>query len=187
MRSLQPTKVALLILIVCLGAARPLSAQAPARDGFFIGFGVGGGSMSFEGDSEREAGGTAYFKIGGALSDKVLLGAEIGAWSKEMEEGGVNGTVTSSSLNAVVYVYPDPAGGFFLKGGIGTAFLMAEINSGGWSYSETENGFGFTLGAGYDIGFGGRFGLTPHADFHYGGFEDSSTNLIRLGLGFNWY
>ena len=61
------------------------------------------------------------------------------------------------------YVYPDPIGGFFLKGGIGTAFLMAEISSGGWSYSETESGFGLTLGAGYDIGFGGRFSLTPHA------------------------
>jgi hypothetical protein len=187
MRSLPFAISILLTLIVGIGTAQQLSGQAPARDGFFIGFGVGGGSNGFEGDEEREAGGTGYFKIGGALSDKVFLGAEIGAWSKEMEEGGVNGTVTSSNLNAVVYVYPDPAGGLFLKGGIGTAFLMAEINSGGWSYSETENGFGFTLGAGYDIGFGGRFGLTPHADFHYGGFEDSSTNLIRLGLGFNWY
>jgi len=25
------------------------------------------------------------------------------------------------------------------------------------------------------------------ADFHYGGFEDRSMNLIRFGLGFNWY
>ena len=105
----------------------------------------------------------------------------------EEEEEGVSGTVTSSNLNAVVYVYPDPAGGFFLKGGLGFAVLSAEANLGDFNLSQSDNGFGFTLGAGYDIGFGGRFSLTPHADFDYGGFEDSSINLIRFGLGFNWY
>lgn len=187
MRSLPFTITILLALFVSIGTAQSLSGQAPARDGFFIGFGVGGGSFGFEGDSEREAGGAAYFKIGGALSDKVLLGAEIGAWSKEMGEEGISGTVTSSNLNAVAYVYPNPAGGFFLKGGLGFAVLGAEANLGDFSISETETGLGFTLGAGYDIGFGGRFSLTPHADFHYGGFEEGSMNLIRMGLGFNWY
>ena len=140
-----------------------------------------------EGEGDTELGGAGYFKIGGALSDKVLLGAEIGVWSKEMGEEGVSGTLTSSNLNAVAYLYPGPSGGFFLKGGLGFALLSAEARFGDVSISTTENGFGFTLGAGYDIGFGGRFGLTPHADFHYGVFEDGSMNLIRLGLGFNWY
>jgi hypothetical protein len=187
MRSLPFTITILLALFVSIGTPQSLSGQAPARDGFFIGFGVGGGSIGFEGDSEREVGGAGYFKIGGALSDKVLLGAEVGAWSKEMGEEGVSGTVTSSNLNAVVYVYPDPAGGFFLKGGLGFAVLSVEANFGDFNLSQSDNGFGFTLGAGYDIGFGGRFSLTPHADFDYGGFEDSSINLIRFGLGFNWY
>ena len=185
MRSLPFTITILLALVVSISP--PLNAQAPARDGFFIGFGVGGGSIGFEGDSEREVGGAGYFKIGGALSDKVLLGAEGVGWSKEMGEEGVSGTVTSSNLNVVVYVYPDPAGGFFLKGGPGFAMLSAEAKFGDITFSETDNGFGFTLGAGYDIGFGGRFSLTPHADFDYGGFADSSINLIRIGLGFNWY
>tara|TARA_B100000470_G_scaffold199324_1_gene170352 strand:- start:150 stop:713 length:564 start_codon:yes stop_codon:yes gene_type:complete len=187
MRNLPFTITILLALFLSIGTAQSLSGQAPVRDGFFVGFGVGGGSIGFEGDSEREVGGAAYFKIGGALNDKVLIGAEAGGWSKEMEEEGVSGTVTSSNLNAVVYVYPDPTRGFFLKGGLGFALLEAEATFGDWSFSESENGFGFTLGAGYDIGFGGRFSLTPHADFDYGGFEDSSINLIRFGLGFNWY
>ena len=187
MRSLPFTITILLALFVSIGTAQPLSGQAPARDGFFIGFGVGGGSIGFEGDSEREVGGAAYFKIGGALSDKILIGAEGAGWSKEMGEEGVSGTFTSSNLNVVVYVYPDPAGGFFLKGGPGFAMLSAEAKFGDITFSESDNGFGFTLGAGYDIGFGGRFSLTPHADFHYGGFEEGSMNLIRMGLGFNWY
>ncbi len=78
-------------------------------------------------------------------------------------------------------------GASLLKGGLGFAVLSAESYFGDFDLSHSDNGFGFTLGAGYDIGFGGRFGLTPHADFDYGGFEDSSINLIRFGLGFNWY
>ena len=152
MRSLQSKTAALVVLIVCLGAAWPLRAQAPARDGFFIGFGVGGGSIGFEGDEEREVGGTGYFKIGGALSDKILLGAEGAAWAKEMGEQGVRGTVTSSKLSVVVYLYPDPAGGFFLKGGPGLAVLSVEAKFGDVTFSETDNGFGFTLGAGYGYG-----------------------------------
>jgi len=185
MRGLQFTIVVLLALIVGIGAAQPLSGQAPARDGFFIGFGVGGGSLGFEDDSEREASVTGYWKIGGGLSDQVLLGAEASGWVKKMEDGV---TVTSSYLNVVAYVYPAPAGGLFLKGGLGFATLGGEWSVfDGVSFSTTEDGLGVTLGAGYDIGFGGRFGLTPHADFHYGGLEDGSTNLIRFGLGFNWY
>ena len=90
MRSLPFTITILLALFVSIGTAQPLSGQAPARDGFFIGFGGGGGSIGFEGDSEREVGGAGYFKIGGALSDKVLLGAEAGGgqkrWQKKKKE-----------------------------------------------------------------------------------------------------
>ena len=75
------------------------------------------------------------------------------------------------------------------------SFSRAASDSQGWewsvwedvTFSAADDGFGFTLGAGYDFGFGGRFGLTPHADFNYGAVEDASTNLVRFGLGFNWY
>ncbi len=117
MRSLPFAISMLLTLFVSISP--PVNAQAPARDGFFIGFGVGAGSLGFEDDSEREVGGAGYFKIGGALNDKVLLGAEGGGWSKEMREGGGSGTVTFSSLNAVFYGYLNPTGGFFIKSGLG--------------------------------------------------------------------
>ena len=75
MRSLPLVITIVLALFVSMSRAQSLSGQAPVRDGFFIGFGVGAGSLGFEDDSERERGGTGYFKIGGALSDKILLGA----------------------------------------------------------------------------------------------------------------
>jgi hypothetical protein len=185
MRGLQATVLVLFTLIVGTDMGKPLSGQAPARDGFFIGFGVGGGSLAFEDESDREGSGVGHFKIGGALSDHVLLGAEVGGWTKEMGEGV---TITSSYLNAVAYLYPAPTGGFFLKGGLGFASSGGEWSLfDGASFSAAQDGLGFTLGAGYDIGFGGRFGLTPYADFHQGFFEDGSTRLVSLGLSFNWY
>ena len=176
-----------MLLTLFVSISPPVNAQAPARDGFFIGFGVGAGSLGFEDDRARAVGGAGYFQMGGALSDQAGRGAAGGGGSKEMREGGGSGTVTFSSLNAVFYGYLDPTGGFFIKSGLGVAVLGAEANFGDWSYSESENGVSFTAGAGYDIGFGGRFGLTPHVDYHYAGFEDGRINLIRIGLGFNWY
>ena len=156
------------------------AAQAPAREGFFIGFGLGWGSLGIEDADEREGGAAAYIMIGGALSPRVLLGAESSGWYKE--EQGV--TVTSSNLSAVAYVYPNPMGGIFLKGGLGVATLEVDAGSLG---SASDSGLGLTVGAGYDIGFGGRFALTPFASFLYGSFDGGSTNTFQLGLGFNWY
>lgn len=160
--------------------SQPLAAQAPARSGFFIGFGVGGGSFGVEDAPERQTSVAGYFKVGGALSDKVLLGGESAAWVKE--ESGV--TLTSGSVSAVVYVYPNPAGGFFLQGGLGVANLEVDVSGAG---SASETGTAITLGLGYDIGFGGRFGLTPYGSLILSNFDGGNTSLAHFGLGFNWY
>jgi hypothetical protein len=175
-------RIAVALVTSVLGVAvgiRPLSAQAPARSGFFIGFGLGGGSFGVEDAPNRESSASGYFKIGGALSDKVLLGAESVAWVKE--EGGA--TVTSSSLSAVAYVYPSPGSGFFLQGGLGVARLDVET---GFANGGTS-GTSISLGLGYDIGFGGRFGLTPFAGLVASKFDGGNTSLAHFGLGFNWY
>jgi hypothetical protein len=155
-------------------------AQAPTRTGFFIGFGLGWGSLGFEDGDEREGGVAGYFKIGGAISPSVLLGAESNGWYKE--ELGI--AITSGNLSAVAYVYPNPASGFYLKGGLGLARLEVDAGSFG---SASDEGLGLTLGAGYDIGFGGRFALTPFANLVYGSFDGGSTNTLQFGLGVNWY
>ena len=97
-------------LIVCDAAA-----QAPARDGFFIGVGVGWGSFGLQNVEERASGVSGYLKVGSALSPTVLFGAESNGWYKE--EDGV--TVTFGNLGAVAYLYP--MSGFFLKVGFGVA------------------------------------------------------------------
>jgi hypothetical protein len=173
--------VALALAGLCvLADSRPSVAQAPRRSGFFIGFGLGAGSLGIEDASERETSASAYLKLGGALSDRVLLGGQSVAWVKEQN----GATVSSSSLSVIAYVYPNPQGGFFLQGGLGLANLEIEVESSG---SASDTGSAVTLGAGFDIGFGGRFGLTPYGSWILSHFDGGNTNLLHFGLGFNWY
>lgn len=172
------------LTIVC--APSHLAAQAQ-RGGFFIGVGFGVGSLGVQDATGRESAPSGYFKLGGAINDKVLLGAETNGWIKSASEGGANVTISSSSLSAVAYVYPSPTSGFFLKGGVGLARLDLKASAFGLSFNGAEDGTAVTVGLGYDIGFGGRFALTPYTNVVHSSFQDGSTNLFQIGLGVNWY
>lgn len=173
-------------LFIALGvlaglAASAASAQhAQTRKGFWIGFGFGGGSADIScngcGTTTRETGFTGYLKIGGTLTPKVLLGGESIAWTKK--ESGI--TATLGNLAAAVYLYPAPATGFFLKGG--PSFSYHKEDDG--STSATGTGFGFILGAGYDIRVGQNISITPGTNFYWGSVgELSSGGASTSGLG----
>ncbi len=179
MISIRRSVVSLVVAASVAAAASPAAAQAPSRDGFFIGFGFGYGSLGIEDESERESSLSGFLAIGGALNQSVLLAGESNAWVKE--ESGV--TVTVGSVNAVVYFYPTAGGPFFLKGGLGVATI--EVDAG--AFGGDDRGLGLTLGAGYDVGFGGRFAVTPFGNFLLGNFDGGSTNILQLGVGVHWY
>ena len=180
MKLVRFVRISLVLVITFLALAASVSAQAPTRSGFFIGFGFGAGSFGVEDVDERETSLSGYFKIGGALSDRFLLGAESSGWTKE-EDGA---TITSSALSAMAYFYPNAEGGLFFQGGLGISVLELGVEGFG---SDRENGTALTLGLGYDIGFGGRFGLTPYATGVFGNYEAGNTSVFNFGLGFNWY
>lgn len=157
----------------------------PRRSGFWIGFGGGAGWNTSEGlDDDRRAGGALYLRMGGSPSQKLLIGGEIIGWGRELNEATVaRGNATVSAL-----FYPSRRGGLFLKGGLGGSSL--EIKRDG--DNETENGFGSTLGVGWDIRLSRSLSLTPNADFLFQAFDAGenlqSTNtlfLLTLGLTFH--
>jgi hypothetical protein len=139
--------------------ASEASAQTPDREGFFIGFGAGVGSLGVDQGSDRESSAAGYLK-------------EFSGWVKDKD--GVNLTVSFATASA--YLYPNPENGFFVKGGLGIATIDF------WKEYVAA-----TVGAGYDIGLGARFGLTPYIDYHYGSFNDGNASLLKAGIGFNWY
>ncbi len=181
------TAVALLAL---LGAAAARAQHPQTRKGFWIGFGFGYGSLGLSCDGcssiDRESGVSGFLKMGGTVSDKLLLGGESNGWTKKM--AGRNTTAGNVSFTA--YYYPTPASGLFLRGGLGFADYQVEGEDG-------SVGFGFTLGVGYDIRVGKNFSLTPAANFNWGSVGDVQTvggtvlgvkeNIFQVGLGFTWH
>lgn len=151
------------------------------REGFWIGFGLGAGSLGCETcEGEREMGLSGNLKLGGTVSPRFLLGAETNGWYKSEE--GV--TLTHGNLSAVAYLYPSVTSGFYFKVGLGLATLSAEVDGFG---SETETGGGAVLGIGYDARVGANFSLTPYVNAMGGSFDGGTTNVVQFGLGLTWH
>lgn len=183
-----------LAVALVIGIATPLAAQHPqVRKGFWIGFGPTYGSADATCDgcvSGREGSFGLFIKLGGTLSQKVLLGGEINSWMKD--EAGV--TTFMGSMAAVVYYYPIATGGLFVKGGPGVSSLQASGNG-----PDLEGyGWGVTAGVGYDIRVGRNISITPVGNFWYGqpgNIQQSGTtvitgwkqNVFEFGLGITFH
>ena len=150
------------------------AAHAQSREGFWIGFGVGAGSLEV-GSDPRQSAPVGYLKFGGTINQTFLLGVETNAWIKE---GSPNGTLTHMNFSAVAYVYPSDTSGFFLKGGLGWARLADDQLS--------LNGSGAVLGLGFDARVGDNFSITPYGNFTAGAFL-FSTNIFEVGVGVSWH
>lgn len=172
-----------LAVLVVLPQYATAQGRPQTREGFFIGFGFGGGSFGCEGCGDRETGGAGHLKLGGAVSPQLLVGGESNAWTKE--EGGAR--LTQANLSAIAQFYPSATSGFFLKGGLGLSRLEVSGSGGGFSFSATESGLGLTAGLGYDIRLGTNFSLVPYGMFAWGSFDGGTANNGQLGLGVTWH
>jgi len=105
-------------------AATPIAAELPpktsapekhTRQGFWFNAGLGYGSLGCENCEGRTGALSGGLALGGALSQKVMLGVGTNGWTKS-EFGS---TLTVGTLVALIRFYPSPTGGFFLLGGSG--------------------------------------------------------------------
>lgn len=176
--------LALMLATALVVVPQAVSAQAaPARDGFFIGLGLGGGSFGCSGCGDRQSGVSGQLKLGGAVSDALLLGVESSAWTKE--EAGAR--ITHTNVSAMAQFYPVSTSGFFLRGGVGISRLEVGASVDGFSMSAGSTGLGATAGFGYDIRTGSNFSISPYGSFGWGDFEGGSANTFQLGLGVTWH
>jgi len=165
------------LLVVAASAA---SAQHPqTRKGFWIGFGFGYGSYTCT-DCSSVGSVSGYLKMGGTVSPHLLLGGETNGWTKS--EGGE--TLTAGNASFAGYYYPQPAGGLFLRGGVG--FSTISGSSGGSTASQT--GAGATAGLGYDLRVGANTSVTPVFNFVWGhpdtGFSQS---ILQFAVGVTFH
>ena len=176
---------ALAFTIISVLPAQESTRPPVEHSGLWLSGGLGGGSTdNDEGNltSDDDSGPAGYFRLGGTVSQHVMLGGEVIGMTFDRDGADV------SFANATFTVIYDPAlpGGFFAKGGIGFASVMTSLDIGGGTFTTDDEGFGVTLGAGYDIRIGGNLYLTPNVDFllqSYGDGRDASMALFTVGLG----
>jgi hypothetical protein len=184
-------RIAVLSALCFVCATSDAAAQGRHRhEGFWIGFGLGGGVNTADNVDEGERGGGAvYLRLGGTLSQKWLLGGEISVWGRQEDTVLGDNTVSLTRSNATLTAmfFPSSNGGFFLKGGLGGANV--EFQAGGLKISE--QGVGTTLGLGYDIRLGRNLYLTPNFDLMIQTFETGNENttntLVLLTIGLTWH
>ncbi|MGB5107215.1 MAG: outer membrane beta-barrel protein [Candidatus Zixiibacteriota bacterium] len=175
------------------------------HSGFYIGLGVGVGSLNLEYDnvdedfdifSDSETGGAGNFRIGGALSNKVLFGFEGNAWVKDYDVAfgrDIYPTqVTVSNAAAVITYYPTQY--FFIKGGpaIGIAEIDIESPGSSLNYHDEATGGGVMLGLGGELRLTKKFALVPSAQWMWqkielDDFEDLKANFFSVTLGVGWF
>jgi hypothetical protein len=157
--------------VASLASASVASAASHPQDrhGFWIGFGFGAGSAKATcddcGSSNRETGVAGYLKLGGTLNERLLLGGESNIWSKTQE--GV--TVNFYNAAATLTLYPQPASGLFIKGGVGLSLVDTQFREGSATVTvDPGYGLGLIAGAGYDVRVGKNISITPAINFWYG-------------------
>jgi hypothetical protein len=198
-------RTATLVLIGSLLLGGQASAQmkpVQTHQGLWGGFGAGAGyNLTDLNDAGGLWGFAGYGRIGGTLSQQVMLAGESAIWVGSRD--GVNHT--SGNLSAIIMYYPSPKGGIFLRGGIGIAYVMTSIDQsttvGGIYYqtsvSQTKGGFGATASVGYDVRLGRNIYLVPEFGYYLQavGSQTSTTfgttpgtnNLLTFSLGLVWH
>lgn len=186
------------LLSLALTVPNQATAQSAAdsHSGFHASIGLGGGSVGTTCTgcgSDRESSLALMLRFGGAVAPGVVLSGELTGWSKVLN----GATVTTSWANFVAQLYPNPAEGFYVKGGIGVASLQAVV-PGFTSTAKVETtSLGLVGGIGYDIRLSKGFSLTPFADFLWAADGDAKVNggssgvsiganMVHVGMAASW-
>ena len=184
-------------LAVTALATATAAAQGPGQSGFHFAVALGGGQMAITcGDCSRGRTNdyAMFVRAGGAVSPGVVLSGKATGWAHRDA-----GTSTRAGwLNLVAQIYPNPAGGFYLEGGVGLGRVSADVNRGVLGTARlAATGPGLEGGAGFDIHLSPAFSLTPYVSYLYQAKgraningtaigEQLGANMIHFGFAASW-
>ncbi len=172
-------KIVLTALLIGIPICTASAGFKPTtHSGFYVGLGIGGGGLKLKTDladddftinSDSETGIAANFRIGFAVSNRVLLGIEGNTWSREYKEANdiyeLNWQLLLGNATLAVTYYPTDR--FFVKGGPSIGVTSIEVDSPAFNlgYKDNASGFGFMLGAGWELRLTNRFAVVPSAQW----------------------
>jgi hypothetical protein len=185
------TAGALLLLLGGVAAAQEtprglVEVQDSRRGGFWGALGIGAGGEAFDlrdglGYSEDLYRPTVSLRLGGTPSQYVRLGGEVLGWIDDQGDR----TESITSILFISQLYPAPATGFYLKGGLGLGRNQVDFNDG---FGVGDTGFAGLLGAGWEIRVGRRWYLNPAVDvveqrYTGRGNERYRERIVNFGVG----
>jgi hypothetical protein len=149
---------ALLALLAGFFATGAAAGQRPHRAGLWLEAGAGVGYVRIASSGSTSVtsapGSASYLRVGGLLSDKVMLGIENFGFVDNMVgffRGDTSSLAETWSVAVVVLWYPWRSG-LFAKGGVGMAQGAFTVTPAGGGGPVTSRGTGvaLTFGLGYD-------------------------------------
>jgi len=174
-----------LLFVAFLMLLTPLKASAVfdgERHGFMmnIGGGFGQGRFSWQGNSVDGTGFIADIKIGGGPSDQVhIYYVNQALW---YSPGSSSSRVINAFYGGGVSYYLEPqAPSLFFSGALGLGML---INA-DWDGSDS-GGFGFTLGAGYEIVRNLAVEFTFMNSSVSSDFSSENNTISHFAITFSW-
>jgi len=185
----SPLTAALAAALLAVSASGAPAQSNSIRHGMWVGAGLGLGSARLSCQicrSNRDGGTSGYLRAGTTLSSAVLLGLEGTVWYES--DRGVDQLL--GSLQGVVYLYPKPSSGFYLKAGLGISQFSAKDSDDELS-SQALAG---QVGIGYEVPMGRSLSIVPFANFLGSTSGDvrfndtvaglsANTSLLQFGVG----
>lgn len=173
------------------GGLREVSGRGfSRRQGFFAAVGIGAGAESFDandglGWSDDKGGATGYIKVGGTVSQSLLLGAELNGWAAQYQRQGYDRSL--GSLMFIAQWYPAREGDFWLRGGLGWARDNLSLYGTTGDINSHENGTALALGLGYDFRVARNVSITPTLDFQGQRYDSHDERLVSFGIGVTFH
>jgi hypothetical protein len=189
MRGTIALTVALLAMAVGAPAAVAADPGAAAhevsREGFIIGFSLGAGDLGPDPCDDCGLGVGGDFHIGAMASRKVAVVLEGSFVTRDNLTHGLFGVAAQS--------WPDPAGRFWLKGGIGVGSLDRDNVFSGDPFDDFDDRghnhvYPAVFGAaGVEVVRAGRFTIDIQALGAATFQSDDTAHSVSVNVGLNWY
>ncbi len=180
---IHSVKLVYTILLAIFFLAPAASAEEEyIRNGFWGGIDAGAGLLqqSFNEEDEDDIYFFLGFKGGYTINPHFLVGLELSGWLLEAEDpSDSNKGKGIMQAFMITQLYPSKESGLFVKAGGGYVS--------NWSNRSDEpnrkEGWGLTVGGGYDFLVYEAIALSPFANFSYGQTGNWDYQAITVGLG----
>ena len=178
--------VSFVVTVIFIAGTPVAAAEEMQRSGFWGGIDIGAGYVDRSIGSLDSNSTDIYmgFKAGYVLHPQVLAGLELSGWNQQATDR--DDPSKGEGLMQVFLIsrlYPMRDSNLFAK--VGGGWVRQWVN--GPAGKSTLDGWGATVGVGYDYSLGRNWAVTPFLNYSFGKAEDQKHQAVTLGVGFSFY